>query len=31
VPARRLDRSDPLVKSYWQLIEKRAAWMPGDN
>ena len=31
VPARRLDRSDPLVKSYWQLIEKRAAWMPSDN
>jgi hypothetical protein len=31
VPARRLDRSDPLVKSYWQLIEKRSAWMPRDN
>lgn len=22
--------SDPLLKSYWNLIEKRSAWMPGS-
>lgn len=27
----RLDYSDPVVKSYWKLIEKRSAWMPGSN
>jgi hypothetical protein len=27
----RLDSSDPVVKSYWKLIEKRSAWMPGNN
>jgi hypothetical protein len=27
----RLDYSDPVVKSYWKLIEKRLAWMPGSN
>ena len=31
LPARRLDRSDAVVKSYWNLIEKRAAWMPSKN
>ena len=31
VRARRLDRSDPVVKSYWNLIEKRSAWMPSNN
>jgi aminoglycoside phosphotransferase (APT) family kinase protein len=31
VPARRLDRADPLVKSYWNLIEKRSAWMPSNH
>ena len=31
VPARRLDRADPLVKSYWNLIEKRSAWMPSHH
>ena len=30
VPARRLDRSDAVVKSYWNLIEKRSAWMPSN-
>lgn len=28
---RRLDRSDPLVRSYWNLIDKRSAWMPGNH
>ena len=27
----RLDPGDPVVKSYWKLIEKRSAWMPGSN
>ncbi len=27
----RLDQSDPVVKSYWKLIEKRSAWMPSSN
>jgi hypothetical protein len=27
----RLDHSDPVVKSYWKLIEKRSAWMPGND
>jgi hypothetical protein len=27
----RLDRSDALVKSYWNLIQKRSAWMPSQN
>ena len=31
VPARRVDRSDPVVKSYWNLIQKRSAWMPGND
>jgi hypothetical protein len=31
VAVRRLDRSDPVVKSYWNLIEKRSAWMPSHN
>lgn len=31
LPARRLERSDPVVKSYWNLIEKRSAWMPSNN
>jgi hypothetical protein len=31
VPARRVDRSDAVVKSYWNLIQKRSAWMPGDD
>ena len=22
---------DPVVKSYWNLIEKRSAWMPSHN
>jgi len=30
-PERRVDRSDPVVKSYFNLIEKRSAWMPGNN
>lgn len=29
--ARRLDRSDPVVRSYWNLIQKRSAWMPSHN
>ena len=29
--AQRLERSDPVVKSYWNLIEKRSAWMPSNN
>ena len=31
VPARRLDRGDAMVKSYWNLIQKRSAWMPGKD
>jgi hypothetical protein len=31
VPARGLDRSDAVVKSYWNLIHKRSAWMPGND
>jgi aminoglycoside phosphotransferase (APT) family kinase protein len=31
LPDRRLDRADPLVKSYWNLIEKRSAWMPRNH
>jgi aminoglycoside phosphotransferase (APT) family kinase protein len=31
VPAGGLDRADPLVKSYWNLIEKRSAWMPSNH
>jgi uncharacterized integral membrane protein len=31
VPARRVDRSDPVVKSYWHLIQKRSAWMPSND
>lgn len=27
----RLDPGDPMEKSYLNLIEKRAAWMPGNN
>ena len=26
----RLDRSDPLVRCYWNLIQQRSAWMPGN-
>lgn len=26
----RLDRGDPLVRCYWNLIAKRSAWMPGN-
>jgi hypothetical protein len=28
---RRVDRGEPLVKSYWSLIQKRSAWMPGND
>ena len=31
IPARRVDRGDPVVKSYWNLIQKRSAWMPGKD
>jgi hypothetical protein len=31
VPARRLDSSDAVVKSYWHLIQQRSAWMPGND
>jgi len=31
VPARTVDQGDALVKSYWNLIEKRSAWMPGND
>jgi hypothetical protein len=31
LPARRVDRNDPVVKSYWNLIEKRSVWMPGND
>jgi hypothetical protein len=31
VPAGRVDRRDPVVKSYWNLIQKRSAWMPGED
>jgi hypothetical protein len=27
----RLDRRDPLVRCYWNLIQKRSAWMPGNT
>jgi hypothetical protein len=27
----RLDRSDPVVRCYWNLIQKRSAWMPGNT
>jgi GNAT superfamily N-acetyltransferase len=27
----RVDRSDPLVRCYYHLIEKRSAWMPGNE
>jgi hypothetical protein len=27
----RLDRTDPLVRCYWRLIQKRSAWMPGNT
>ena len=27
----RHEHGDPVVKSYWKLIEKRSAWMPGGN
>lgn len=27
----RLDRRDPLVRSYWNLIQQRSAWMPGNS
>jgi hypothetical protein len=26
-----LDRKDPLVRCYWNLIQKRSAWMPGPS
>ncbi len=29
--APRLDCSDPLVRCYWKLIQKRSAWMPGKD
>jgi hypothetical protein len=29
--AARPDRSDPLVRCYWNLIQKRSAWMPGKD
>jgi hypothetical protein len=25
---RRLERTDPVVRAYWNLLEKRSAWMP---
>ena len=25
---RRLERTDRVIGAYWQLLEKRAAWMP---
>jgi hypothetical protein len=37
LPARRVDRGDPvdhgdpLVRSYWNLIQTRSAWMPGND
>jgi hypothetical protein len=31
VPARRVDRRQPLVRSYWRLIQERSAWMPGKD
>lgn len=31
LPDRRLDRSNPLVRSYWTLIDKRSAWMPDNH
>lgn len=27
----RLQRADPLVRCYWNLIQKRSAWMPSSN
>lgn len=30
LPARGLDCGDPLVRAYWNLIDKRSAWMPGN-
>jgi hypothetical protein len=31
VAGRGVDRADPIVNSYWRLIEKRSAWMPSTN
>jgi hypothetical protein len=31
LPARRVDRADALVNAYWSLIQKRSAWMPGND
>jgi hypothetical protein len=31
VPARRVDRGDAVVRSYWNLIQNRSAWMPGND
>jgi hypothetical protein len=29
--ARRVDHGDPVVRSYWNLIQTRSAWMPGND
>jgi hypothetical protein len=29
--ARRVDHGDPVVRSCWNLIQKRSAWMPGTD
>ena len=29
--APRVDQSDPVARSYWNLIRTRSAWMPGNN
>jgi hypothetical protein len=31
VPARGVDHGDPVVRSYWNLIQTRSAWMPGNH
>jgi hypothetical protein len=31
LPARRVDHADPVARSYWNLIQKRSAWMPGTD
>jgi len=31
LPARRVDHGDLVVRSYWNLIQTRSAWMPGND
>ena len=29
--ARRIDLAYPVVAAYWRLVDKRSAWMPGQD